>query len=372
MKFKFLVIFVLAALFLLVLATAVLAQEEPPGPYTGLKNPFPWDDTSAQESGKEIYQQSCSGCHGAKGSNLAETDFSAANYPQRLEQRPAFYFWILSEGRMDRGMLPFKSVLSEEQRWQVITYMWSLGAVASPPEVTPPPTETLVVEEGNVVRLSAAPQQPQSGQPLTLTAVLQDDQGKPIGNTPVKFLIRVDFFTDGLMEIGEALTNDQGVAVFEYTPRLTGEIQVVAHHGRLYTPDGQDHEAAITLNLAETERTFYTPEAGIRFPFPGNEVFIGPESALELGEMGEAPTSAFRLPGGILSWLLLLVVAVMLIWFTYFRVMYQVFRIPAVGETGDTTTRLVPLVGLAIVVVLGVFLILMLLTGPYSHFHLLQ
>ena len=82
--------------------------------------------------------------------------------------------------------------------------------------------------------------------------------------------------------------------------------------------------------------------------------------------------TSLRLPGGILSWLLLLVVAIMLIWFTYFRVMYQVFRIPIVSEIRDTDTRLVPLVGLAIVVAFGVFLALLIITGPYSHFHLLR
>ncbi len=100
-------------------------------------------------------------------------------------------------------------------------------------------------------------------------------------------------------------------------------------------------------------------------------MIFGPKSALELGKMGEAPKSVFRLPGGFLSWLLLLVLAVMLTWATYFRVMYQVFRIPVVSEIRDTNTRLIPLVGLAVVVTLGTILTLMLIHGPYSHLHLL-
>ncbi len=370
MKFKLVLIAVAVAFLLWVLAAVGMAQGEPPPPYVGLKNPFLWSDTSAQEVGKGLYQRSCLGCHGADGSSIATVDLSTPDFPQRLEKRPDFYFWLLSEGRMDRGMPPFKSSLSDEQRWQVLTYLWSLGKEA-PPQGVPPTTKPPAEGEGVILLLTAL-KQAQPGRVLTLTAVLQDSQGKPINNDVVKFFIKVDFFTSGLMEIGEAVTNDQGVAVLEYTPRLTGDIQIVAHHGKLYAPSGEGYETAVTLTITETDDPFYQPEAGIQLPAPGEEVFIGPESALELGEMGEAPTSAFRLPGGILSWLLLIVATVMLIWVTYFRVMYQVFRIPIRREIGDTDTRRVPLVGLAIIVAFGILLVLMLVTGPYSHFHLLE
>ena len=365
MKFRLLLITVAVVFLLWILATAVMAQEEPPSPYAGLKNMFPWSDASAQEAGKKLYQQSCQACHGVNGGNIAGADFSVAEYSQKVEESSDYYFWILSEGRLDKGMPPYKSSLSEEQRWQVLTYLWSFGA-AVPPEVTPPPAQPPAEGEKGVLLLTV-PEQAQSGQPVIMSATLQDKEGKPVGNVPVKFLIKVDFFASGLMEIGEAVTNGQGVAVVEYTPRQTGDIQVVAR----YEEDGLSPvETATMLTLVEIDEPFYQPEIGIQLPVLGEEVFIGPESALELGEMGEAPTSAFRLPGGILSWLLLIAATVMLIWFTYFRVMYQVFRIPIVSEIRDTNTRLVPLVALAVVVALGIFLVLLLITGPYSHFHL--
>ncbi len=362
MKFK-LLLTILAITFLLwVLATAVLAQGEPPPPYAGLKNPSSWSDASVQESGKGIYQRSCLGCHGARGDNLAVSDFSAADFPQSLEGRPDLYFWILSEGRLDKGMPPFKSSLSEEQRWRVLTHLWSLGTVVAPPEVPPPSTEPPAEGVGAILLLTA-PEQAQSGLPLTLSAVLRDSRGKPIGSATVKFFIEVDFFASGLMEIGEVLTNDQGVAVFEYTPRQAGDTRVVARYETI--------ETAATLTLAGTDEPFYQPEAGIQLPAPGEEVLVGPKSAVELEE-GSAPMTAFRLPGGILSWLLLLVVVVMLIWATYFRVFYQVFRLPIGREIRDTDTRRIPLAGLAIVVVLGILLVLLLVTGPHSHLHLLR
>ena len=152
--------------------------------------------------------------------------------------------------------------------------------------------------------------------------------------------------------------------VMEYSPRQTGEVQIVARYKAI--------ETSTMVSLTESAEPFYQTEAGFRLPAPGKPVFIGPTSALELGKMGEAPTSALYLPGGILSWLLLLVAAVMLIWVTYFRVMYQVWRIPIVSEIGDTNTRLVPLIGIVVVLALGTLLVLMLLTGPYTHLHLLR
>ena len=72
----------------------------------------------------------------------------------------------------------------------------------------------------------------------------------------------------------------------------------------------------------------------------------------------------------ILSWILLLAGAVVLIWATYARVFYLVFRISMEGQTTDINTKLVPRVGIAIAILVGIMLVLILVTGPYSHFHI--
>jgi hypothetical protein len=86
--------------------------------------------------------------------------------------------------------------------------------------------------------------------------------------------------------------------------------------------------------------------------------------------MGAAPTSALRLPGGLVSWLLLPVAAVLLVWRSYFRAVYQVWRISGNAGTHDNEARLLPRIGLAIVVLLGLLLALKLVIGPYTHLHL--
>jgi mono/diheme cytochrome c family protein len=358
---------VLSIIFLLwVFVVAVLAQDEPttevPPSYKGMENPFSWSDASVQGAGKVIYQRSCLGCHGVTGSGTAGSDFGAADFPQSLEERPDYYFWKLGDGELDKGMPAYKSVLSEEQRWQILTYLWSIGK-APPPGVTPP-AAGLPAEVENGTLLLTAPEQAQSGQPLTLSAILQDSQGKPNPNNTVKFFIRMDFFTSGLMEIGDAITNDKGNAVLEYTPRQSGAIEVVARHGTI--------EAATRVSLTETDQLFYHPEVGIEAFAPGEEVFISIEPVLELGEGSSAPAPVFRLPTGVLAWAAPLLLTVIAIWVTCLYVIYQVYRIPIIQEAGDTNTRRIPAIGLVVAVVLGIMIVLMLITGPYSNFHLLR
>lgn len=127
------------------LATAVFAQDETevPAPYAGLENPFAWDDVTAQEAGKVVFQESCAVCHVTTEARPAlGGDFTATDFPQRLEARADLYFWAVSEGRLDKGMPSYKSVLSEEEQWQVLTYIWSIATDGSPTE-TPSVPESL-------------------------------------------------------------------------------------------------------------------------------------------------------------------------------------------------------------------------------------
>ena len=344
----------IAILFLVVLAGTVAAQDSPPPPYAGLKNPFAWDDAAVQGSGKAVYQQSCLGCHGPLGQGVPSARFDDKAFADGLQAKPDSAFWILSEGRLAQGMPAYKATLSEQQRWQVLTYVGSLSARVSTPVVP--------VDAGNLTL--AVPGERQAGEEITLTAVLRDDQGRPVQGETIQFFMAVDFFASGQMEIAEATTDQDGSATVTYTPRVSGEVKVSARHGNT--------EAVGSIALGETDLRFYQPEAGIKLPAIGPTVFFGPDSAIHLDAMGEAPTSAFYLPGGLTSWLLLVVAALAMVWFSYFRVVRLISRIPIRNEIKDVDTRLVPRLAMAYVVILGTFLALKLLVGPYSHFHLLH
>ena len=345
---------------LTLLGAVALAQEVPP-PYAGLENPFPWDDKAAQEAGKPIYERSCLACHGVTGAGIKESDFSTEDSAMHLEERPDLHFWILTEGNLSRGMPPYKSSLTDEQRWQTLNYIWSLGMAPAVPAPTPTPAQAPAVVAGKIEVI--VPPKTRSGQELTFVASLQDNAGKPIGNVPVTFFIDVDFFTQALMEIGQAETDVKGIAQLKYTPRLAGPGEVVARY--------QSIEGRTEIELAESDTLFYQTETGLRSPPAGQDIFIGPEGAMELQGMGNAPLSALRLTGGIFSWLLLFAGVLALIWIAYFRVMYQVYRIPETGGvTADPSARRFPILVLVFIVVAGIIITLMVLTGPYSHFHL--
>jgi len=347
----------LAAIFMLLLATTVMAQGEPPAPYAGMKNPFPWTDNAAQAAGQSSYRPLCLGCHGVDGGNLAQADFTKLEFSQALQTRPDYYFWVMSEGQ--GGMPAFKSSLSEQQRWQVITYLSSLSAVAS----STPSAPTEVAGVKGLLRLTA-PEQAEAGQPVTLTATFEDELGNPVAKVPVKFFVNVELFISGLAEIGKAVTDARGVAVLEYTPHQDGQLAVVAQYGT--------NEARATVNVNQGVETSYQAEAGLQFPAVGGiNGIIYPKSVLDLGEISSAPMPAFRWPGGIFSWLFILVATVFMIWFTYFRVMYQVFRIPIASEIRDINTRLMPTIGMVIVIMIGLVLILKLLISPYTHLNIL-
>ncbi len=351
----------LAIILIAALTTFALAQTEAPSPYKGLKNPSPWTDAQAQAAGKNVYQQNCVGCHGTAGSGLPAFDFSSADFSKKMETGPDFYFWVVSEGRLAKGMPGYKSSLSDEQRWQALTYVWSLSTAHSAGSSAAGPSVSVAT------MTLAAPPQANTGENLTFTASLKDAQGKPVGGAAIKFYLKEDFFAQSLMELGETTTDAQGNANFKYMPRGAGDTVVVAKFETF------QREALVIIQ--DSGKSFYHVEAGLKLPSGGPEVFIGPESAHVIDDNGDAPQIALRLPGGLFSWLWLFIGVLALIWGTYFLTMFQVLRISAVTESriGNNRTshnRLIPLIAMAVVLGLGLLMIFMIITGPYSHFHL--
>ena len=394
MKRKSGLIFLLPVLCILVLATTVLAVDEPvPAPYTGVKNPFAWNDAAVQTAGKALYRKSCLSCHGANGNEVIEADFSVAEYPKKMENNPGFDFWRLSEGKGE--MTAFKSTLSETQRWQVLTYIWSLGAVVpETPEtpVTPVTGDNVTsnVTTGNVGNTTGnvtvpvvkpppvvvppttlqltVPEQAQAGQPLHISALLLDPDKEPIVEANVVFSMNTTFLGGrGLAVIGEALTDEKGVANITYTPQLTGNIPIVAR----YQPDsGKLITTIAVVNLGTAEEGFYETEVGLEYQGFPPDLVLFPESAWQPREPGIAPVTVLRIPGGLpFIPFTAYLATVILVWGLYVRVMYQVLRIPAVGKIGskkESNVRLVPAVGIAIIVLLATLMVSVLVKGPYS------
>lgn len=86
------------------------------------KNPLA-DNRSAVKKSHELFEAQCSMCHGVEGRGLA----NAANFhnPDVQQESDGTLFWKITNGNKNKGMPSFK-YLSEEQRWQLVTYIRTL------------------------------------------------------------------------------------------------------------------------------------------------------------------------------------------------------------------------------------------------------
>jgi mono/diheme cytochrome c family protein len=82
------------------------------------------EDSDAPVAGRKLFEQHCAECHG----NTAEGGSKAPSLRSEEVQQatPGTLFWILTNGVVRRGM-PVWSKLPEPQRWQIVTYLKSLG-----------------------------------------------------------------------------------------------------------------------------------------------------------------------------------------------------------------------------------------------------
>jgi mono/diheme cytochrome c family protein len=81
-------------------------------------------DPDAAVAGKKLYERHCAECHGAtaesgrKGPSLREPEVQTAS--------AGALFWVITNGSVRAGM-PVWSKLPEPQRWQITSYLRSLG-----------------------------------------------------------------------------------------------------------------------------------------------------------------------------------------------------------------------------------------------------
>jgi mono/diheme cytochrome c family protein len=81
-------------------------------------------DPDAAAAGEKLFEQHCAECHGMKAEGTKKAP-SLLN--QQLQQvSPGAIFWIVTNGVVRRGM-PVWSKLPEPERWQIVTFLRSLG-----------------------------------------------------------------------------------------------------------------------------------------------------------------------------------------------------------------------------------------------------
>jgi mono/diheme cytochrome c family protein len=100
-------------------------------------------DPQAVAAGRNLFEQHCTQCHGdlAEGGRKGPSLLVA----EVQNSEPGTIFWILTNGVVWRGM-PVWSKLPEPQRWQLVSYIKSLGIAETARGAAHPPnsaTESL-------------------------------------------------------------------------------------------------------------------------------------------------------------------------------------------------------------------------------------
>jgi mono/diheme cytochrome c family protein len=81
-------------------------------------------DRDAPAAGKVLFEEHCEDCHGAGAAGGRKAPSLLAREVQ--EATPGTLFWILSNGVV-RKKMPVWSKLPEPERWQLVSYIKSLG-----------------------------------------------------------------------------------------------------------------------------------------------------------------------------------------------------------------------------------------------------
>jgi mono/diheme cytochrome c family protein len=84
-------------------------------------------DPNARAAGGKLFAQHCAECHGetAEGGKTGKKGPSL-RAPEVQQATDGALFWVLTNGVVRKGM-PVWSKLPDAQRWQLVTYIKSLG-----------------------------------------------------------------------------------------------------------------------------------------------------------------------------------------------------------------------------------------------------
>jgi mono/diheme cytochrome c family protein len=114
--------------------TSVYAElERAPAKYRAKANPLA-TDKDAVAAGKVLFEEHCAECHGENALGSKKAPSLRAQEVQTAP--PGTLFWVLTNGIVRKGM-PVWSKLPEPQRWQLVTFIQSLGPAEATENKTP-------------------------------------------------------------------------------------------------------------------------------------------------------------------------------------------------------------------------------------------
>jgi mono/diheme cytochrome c family protein len=99
-----------------------------PTEYAGLTNPL---GAGATTQGTEVFKTNCEVCHGPQGHGDGPAGQALDPRPRNLAELQTkasddFLFWRIREGKPGTSMVAWKGILTDEQIWQVISFIRTL------------------------------------------------------------------------------------------------------------------------------------------------------------------------------------------------------------------------------------------------------
>ncbi len=99
-----------------------------PAEFAGKTNPLGAESAAA---GAEIFKNNCTACHGEQGHGDGPAGAALNPAPKNLPELAStvgddYLFWRVSAGKLGTSMVGWKGILTDEQIWQVVSFIRTL------------------------------------------------------------------------------------------------------------------------------------------------------------------------------------------------------------------------------------------------------
>jgi hypothetical protein len=186
------------------------------------------------------------------------------------------------------------------------------------------PNNTITIE---------AREQTITGETLTIVAqVRETEYNEPVADAHVEFFVKTDFFINGLVEIGEAVTDKEGLAKLDYIPNQPGELEIVASYKA--SSNLQPVVAESMVIVSGKTKSFYQTVIGIQFP------------------------------NSFILWMVAITIIIIGVWGTFLFIIYKVLVVHISGRTG---AKGISIIFMVVVSILFIVILLVLLTPEAQY-----
>jgi mono/diheme cytochrome c family protein len=184
---------------------------EVPADQKAVKNPSALNNANVK-TGKDLYMINCKSCHGDPGKKNAlplvppPPDMASEKMQANTD---ADIFYKMTTGRV--AMPAFENTIAPEQRWKIVNFIKSFDPANKGLLIPVVPVKAMLEATADT-----------SKPVILISALVQDKQGNwgPLQKTEVTISAKRTF---GKIEVGKAITNEQGNAEFQFPKDFIGD-----------------------------------------------------------------------------------------------------------------------------------------------------